>query len=264
MPILAISHLAISFVQYDVGLTRRIVSPVTDMTFHVEQREVVAVIGESGAGKSLVGLATMGLLPPNAQESGSIRLRGEPIDAQARRRLAGSTLSLLPQSDSYLDPTARIGRQVTRIAELADIDRPERVARAALDRRGLDDVWKQYPHQLSGGMARRVLFAMATLRNPEVIFADEPTPGLHPASAAEVLADIRALADQGAAVILVSHDIDRAVTVADRVVICQAGRTIEEASIDQLANDGAGLHQPYSRTLLRALPAHGFESVGEP
>nr|NLD41844.1 ABC transporter ATP-binding protein [Actinomycetales bacterium] len=259
-PVLRIEHLAISFHQYERGLRRRTVTPVVDMSLEAYAGEVLAIVGESGAGKSLVGMATLGLLPPNAEESGVVRFHGRALDHGARRRLAGHEVGLLPQSPAFLDPLSRVGTQLRRAAKLAGITDSRGAASEALQRRGMaPSVMRLYPHELSGGMARRVLFALATMAAPQLIFADEPTPGLHESSAAEVLADIRGLADSGSAVILVSHDIDQALTIANRVVVVRAGRTLEQAVPSQFAGDGSALRHPYSRALWRALPRHGFE-----
>lgn len=264
-PVLTVSHLAISFHQYERGLRRRTVTPVVDMSLTAQAGEVVAVVGASGAGKSLIGLATMGLLPPNAEETGTISFHDAPVTPAQRRALAGRQMTLLPQSGTYLDPLARVGTQLKRAAHLADMPDPDNAALAALERRGLPPQTRRlFPHQLSGGMTRRILFGIATLSRPALVFADEPTPGLHPASVTEILTDIRHLADSGSAVILVTHDIDQALTIADTVVVCHAGRTIENATPDQFTGDGSALHHPYSQALWQALPTHGFRLHQDP
>lgn len=263
-PVLTVSHLAIAFHQYERGLRRRTVTPVIDMSLTARAGEVVAVVGASGAGKSLIGLAIMGLLPPNAEETGTISFRGAPLTSAGRRALAGREMTLLPQSGTYLDPLARVGAQLKRAAHLAGLPDPENAALAVLERRGLPPQTRRlFPHQLSGGMTRRILFGIATLSRPALVFADEPTPGLHPASVTEVLADIRGLADSGSAVVLVTHDIDQALTVADSVVVCQAGRTVEDAKPAQFTGDGSALRHPYSQALWQALPTHGFRLPDE-
>lgn len=259
IPVLEIRNLRIDFDQYGHGLHRRVVTPVVDMSVTAHAGEVVALVGASGAGKSLVGLATMGLLPANAIEHGSVSFRGTRLTPEQRRSLTGTAMTLLPQSATFLDPVTRVGTQLRRAARLAGLPDPRRAAQEALARRDLPAATlRLYPHQLSGGMARRVLFAIATLGRPEVVFADEPTPGLHPEVAHEVIADIRGLADDGAAVVLVSHDLDLVLGIADRVVVVRAGHTLEEASPQQFSGDGSRLAHPYSRALWRALPAHGF------
>lgn len=262
-PLLDVEHLQISFNQYGRGLRRHTVTPVVDMSLDVHAGEVVAVIGASGAGKSLVGLAVMGLLPANAHESGTVRFRGREVDAAERRALAGQRMALLPQSPAHLCPLTRVGSQVDRAARLAGLPDPESAARMALERHGLAArVDRLFPHELSGGMARRVLFAMATLGEPDLIFADEPTPGLDPGSAAEVIHDIRSLANAGSAVVLVSHDISIVLPIADRVVVVRRGRTLDTALPEQFSGDGARLSHPYSRELWRALPQQEFVLPG--
>lgn len=260
-PLLEVEHLAVSFTQYARGLRRRDVAAVVDMSLDVRAGEVVALVGASGAGKSLLGHAVLGLLPPNAVESGRVAWRGTEVDATSRRRLAGREVALLPQSLSHLDPTASVGAQVRRAARLAGMPRREarRVAAEALLAQGLDaSVLRLHPHQLSGGMGRRVLTAMALIGDPALVIADEPTPGLAPQSVQAVLQRLRGLADEGRGVLLITHEITAALTVADRVVVVDRGRTLEEAPVGSFAGDGERLAHPYSRALWQALPANGF------
>lgn len=260
-PMLEVEHLAVSFTQYERGLRRRTVTPVSDMSVTVRPGEVVALVGASGAGKSLLGHGVLGLLPPNASVSGTVRWRGEALDQYGRRALAGRQVALLPQSLSHLDPTATIGNQVRRSARLAGATRAEAKERAlaAVAAQGLDaGILKLYPHQLSGGMGRRVLTACALIGSPELVIADEPTPGLAAASVSAVLQRLRDIAAGGAGVLLITHEITGALTVADRVVVVDRGRTLEEAPPTAFTGDGAALQHPYSRALWQALPGNGF------
>jgi peptide/nickel transport system ATP-binding protein len=225
--------------------------------------EVVALVGASGAGKSLLAHAVLGLLPPNAVERGEVLLDGARLDPAGRRRHAGRGLTLLPQAVSFLDPVRPIGRQVRRSAELAGHPDPRRAAAEALERRGLGpEVLRRYPHELSGGMARRVLVAMATMSDPRVLLADEPTTGLPPADVRATLLGFRAMADGGGTVVLITHELRAALEVADRVVICREGRTVDVADPAGFSGDGAALAHPYTRALWQALPGNGF-SVAE-
>ncbi|MFS3128750.1 ATP-binding cassette domain-containing protein [Nocardioides sp. Bht2] len=257
--LLEIEHLAVSFRQYDRGLRRRTVTPVESMDLRVDGGELVALVGESGAGKTLLGEAVLGMLPPNAKVAGTVRFRDEELTVARRRRLAGREMVMLPQSVTYLDPTATVGRQVRRAFQLADRPAGGDAVREALAERGLGpEVLAQYPHQLSGGMARRVLLTMALAGRPSLIFADEPTPGLDQDSVRAIFGELREIADSGCAVVAVSHDLDAVIGVADRVVVCQGGRTVETLAPERF---GAGTAQhPYSRALWAALPAHGFHA----
>ncbi|MDU0288870.1 ATP-binding cassette domain-containing protein [Saccharothrix longispora] len=259
-PLLDIDSLAVSFTQYDRGLRRRTVTALSGMDLTADRGELVALVGASGAGKSLLAHAVLGMLPPNAVESGTIRFDGAVLDPPARRDRAGRDIALLPQSVTFLDPVTPVGRQVRRSAALAG--RPATAAGAALAARGLGpEVAGRHPHQLSGGMVRRVLTAMAMMADPALVLADEPTPGLPPESVRAVLAELRRIADQDRAVVLITHDLAAALEVADRVVICRHGRTVDEARPADFRGAGPGddhLTHPYTRALWRALPANGF------
>lgn len=255
--LLEVSDLSISFTQYAGWLRQRVVTPVRGMSLAAHPGRVTALVGASGSGKTLLGLAVLGLLPANASLGGRIDYDGEPLTAQRRGELVGSEMTMLPQSVSHLDPTATVGSQVARALELAG--EPPARARAALAERGLEaSVLGRYPHELSGGMARRVLAAMALAGRRRLLVADEPTPGLEPALARGALADLRARADDGAAVVLISHDVTGVLGVADTVVVTDHGRTLETAAVSAFHGDGRDLAEPYSRALWRALPENGF------
>lgn len=260
-PLLEVDHLTVSFTQYDRGLRRREVAAVVDMSLDVRAGEVVALVGASGAGKSLLGHAVLGLLPPNATQGGRVLWRGEEVDPAARRGLAGREVALLPQALSHLDPTATVGAQLRRAARLAGVPRSQarRVATEALLAQGLEtSVLRRHPHQLSGGMGRRVLTGIALIGDPALVIADEPTPGLAPESVTAVLQRLRGLADEGRGVLLITHEISGALAVADRVVVVDRGRTLEEAPASAFTGDGDLLTHPYTRALWQALPANGF------
>ena len=255
---ITISDLRVTFTQYTRGLRRREIVALAGMDLTADRGQVVALVGASGAGKTLLAHAVLGMLPPNASESGVITYDGTVVGPAARRRLAGKEIALLPQSVDYLDPLATVGRQVRRSAQLAGVEQAARRAAAALEARGLGpEVLRQYPHELSGGMIRRVLVIMATMGDPHLVLADEPTPGLPAADVTAVLADFRAMADAGRAVVLITHELQGALEIADTVVICHDGRTVETAEPAAFAE--ARLEHPYAQALWRALPANGFQ-----
>jgi peptide/nickel transport system ATP-binding protein len=257
--VLEVRGLEVDFLQYDRGLRRRTVHALTGMDLTAAAGEVVALVGASGAGKSLLAHAVLGLLPPNAVERGTVLLDGEPLDPAGRRKHAGKGMTLLPQAASFLDPLSSVGRQVRRSAQLAGHADPRSAAAEALARRGLvPEVLRRRPHELSGGMARRVLVAMATMADPRVLLADEPTTGLAPADVATTLQEFRAMADAGSAVVLITHELRAALEVADRVVICREGRTVDVADPAAFTGDGEALEHPFTRALWQALPGNGF------
>lgn len=259
-PILSVEDLSVSFCRYDAeGFGQHDLKVISHLDIDVRAGEIVAVAGSSGSGKSLLAHAIMGLLPQNATVSGRMAYRGKLIGQKDRERLRGKEFALVPQSVNYLDPTMRVGRQVAgpRPSEERRARQGEVFARLRLD----EAVERLYPFQLSGGMARRVLVSTALVSEAEVVIADEPTPGLDLEMAVEALQCFREMADEGKAVILITHDIDLAFAVADRVAVFYAGTTLEVASSRDFVEGPRALRHPYSQALWRALPQNGFQPI---
>lgn len=267
-PLLQVEHLSMSFSRYESGApffqARRVNMPVlNDLSLSVRAGELVAVVGASGSGKTLLADAIMGLFEPNALVEGSIRFAGQPLDAAKIARLRGRGISLVPQSVTSLDPLMRVGEQVVGACGRGRVGRARRRERTARMRTlfrelGLDgSVERMLPHELSGGMARRVLVASALIDDPRLIVADEPTPGLDMELAVRALGDLRAFADAGGAVLLITHDLELALSVADRVAVFRDGRVVEEAPVSSFARPELLAH-PFSRALWHAMPEHEF------
>lgn len=255
-PILSVEHLSVTFTRYGRGLSRVELRPIRDLSLTVEPGRVTAVAGESGSGKSLLAHAILGLLPPNARAGGSIRYDGAPLTAGRAQALRGREISLIPQGVTWLDPMMKVGPQVRRGRN----DRSTRArCRAALERYGLGpEVEELYPFELSGGMARRVLIACAVADRPRLIVADEPTPGLDVRAAGRVLGHFRELAEEGAGVLFITHDLELACAAAHKVVVLREGRTVDEVPA-RCFQTGEGLTHPYSLALWRAMPKNGME-----
>lgn len=264
-PLLQVQNLSVSFTQYERGLRRRVITPVVDMSLAAHPGRITALVGASGSGKTLLGLAVLGLLPDNATTSGTVHFDGAALEAELVARLRGRELAMLPQAVSHLDPTATVGAQVRRALELAGSPAGPVALEEALAAQGLaPEVVRAHPHELSGGMARRVLLAMALAGPRRLLIADEPTPGLDPELAHATMARLRSLADEGCAVVLVSHDLPGALEVADEVVVTSGGRTLETAVPGQFTGAGEALRHPYSRDLWRALPTTEFRAAATP
>lgn len=258
-PVLEVLGLSVRFAQVSSGACQTELSVIRDLTLHVHAGEVVAVVGASGSGKSLLAHSILGILPPGAHIEGALRYQGQPLTADRQRALRGREIVLVPQSVSYLDPLMRIGDQVRNGHAGATAHAQ---ARRALARYGLGaHTEKLYPFALSGGMARRVLIATAAMQSPHLVIADEPTPGLHTEATQRVLAHFREMADDGAGVLLITHDLRLALGVANRVIVLYAGTALEEASACDFAQEETLCH-PYTRALWRAMPEHGFEALG--
>ncbi len=209
--LLTVEDLSISFRMYEEGegqsrarayldAKRREVEVIRSLSISVHEGEIVAVVGASGSGKTLLADAILGLFEPNALVRGRIWYDGAPMDAAALAAERGRGIAYVPQSVASLDPLMRVGRQVEGAPHGRAAARRAR-RRQLFERYGLaESVARLYPHELSGGMARRVLLCCALMESPKLIVADEPTPGLDAALAAKALADFRAFADAGAGV----------------------------------------------------------------
>lgn len=265
--LLQVSHLSVGFRMYEtdgsrVSSRQRLVNVIDDLSISVHAGEIVAVVGASGSGKTLLADSVMGLFEPNALVEGEVWFDGELMDASAFAAARGRGISLVPQGVSHLNPLMKVGRQV----EGFGFPRGERDARARrraelFERYGLaPEVADLYPHELSGGMARRVLLCTALMDDPKVIIADEPTPGLDLDLAVAALDDFRAFADGGGGVMLITHDIELALRVADRVAVFKDGTVVEETAVESFASPELLAH-PFSRALWHAMPDHGFEVV---
>ncbi|CAA9210750.1 MAG: Oligopeptide transport system permease protein OppB [uncultured Craurococcus sp.] len=255
--VLEIRDLAITF-RTDRGPLRA----VDGVSLAVEAGRTLAVVGESGCGKSVTALAAMGLLPGNARLSGSIRLRGREMatldQAEWRRRRGREIAMIFQEPMTSLNPAFTAGEQVAevlrlheRLGERAAFDR----AVALLDRVRIPDAARrarQYPHQLSGGMRQRVMIAMALACRPRLLIADEPTTALDVTVQAQILALLDELKrETGTAVVLITHDLGVVADHADEVVVMYAGRVAERAPAARLF---ARPEHPYTVGLLGAAP----------
>ena len=254
-PILTVEHLSVAFTRYGWGMSRVELSAIRDLSLTVEPGEVAAVVGESGSGKSLLAHAILHILPRNSRTSGCILYDGAPLTPDRAKALRGREIVLIPQGVTYLDPMMQVGAQLCRGRRDG---RTRARCRQVLERYGLGpEVEGLYPFQLSGGMARRVLIASAVMEEPRLIVADEPTPGLDAKAAGRILGHFRELADQGAGVLFITHDLSLALSVADKLAVFREGQTVDQLSAARF-RAGDGLVHPYTRALWQAMPENGF------
>lgn len=256
--LLEIHDLSVSFKMYDHGLNQTRLQVISDLHLTVRPGEIVAVAGSSGSGKSLLASAILGILPGNAEVKGHMHYKGQELTPKRQQQLRGKEMVLVPQSVAFLDPLMKVGSQADGHKRPRPKDRRKQLFR----RFGLpDNTERLYPFQLSGGMARRVLVSAALITDAQLIIADEPTPGMSLDQALEALKMFRQLADEGKAVILITHDIDLAFEFADRVAVFYAGTTVETAPASDFRDGPQALRHPYSKALWKALPQNGFQPI---
>jgi oligopeptide transport system ATP-binding protein len=257
-PLLEVDDLRVRF-----WTSRGIVHAVNGVSFHIHPGETLGLVGESGCGKSVTALATMGILPRAARiPTGTIRLQGRDLldlSEHAWRRVRGKEIAMIFQDPmSSLNPVLTIGSQLREaIEEHLDLDRREAVKRAAdlLEQVGIPAArqrLKDYPHQFSGGMRQRVMIAMALACEPKLIIADEPTTALDVTIQAQILDLLRVVvAERGTALILITHDLGVVAGTCERVNVMYAGTIVEAGRAEDLF---ANPRHPYTFGLLQSVP----------
>jgi len=239
------------------------VRAASEVSFAVATGETVALVGESGCGKSATALALFRLVPPPGRVvSGRVVFEGTdllPLRDEEIRRFRGAGLAWVPQEPgAALNPVLTIGSQIVDVIRAhRDVPRREAWAEAVdlLRRVGIPDPERrarEYPHQFSGGMKQRALIAMALSAHPKLLVADEPTTAVDPTLRLGILDLLRALRDErGLSILLITHDMGAVAAIADRVLVMYAGRIVEEAGAQALFDDP---RHPYTRGLLASVP----------
>ena len=258
-PVLSVRNLTVEF-----PTRRGTLVAVNDISFDIAEGEVLGIVGESGAGKSLTGAAIIGLLePPGRIAGGAVYLKGERIDqltGEALRRLRGRRIGMVFQDPlTSLNPLHRIGDQlIETIATHSNLSHAQAQKRALdlLNEVGIPAPvmrFSHYPHQFSGGMRQRVVLALALAAEPELVIADEPTTALDVSVQAQIIALLKRLCrEHGVAIMLITHDMGVIAETADRVAVMYAGRIVEIGPVRTTIS--AALH-PYTEGLMGSIPS---------
>ena len=257
-PLLHVENLRVEF-----PTRRGTLVAVDDISFHIDEGEVLGVVGESGAGKSLTGAAIIGLLePPGRVAGGQIVFNGNRIDNigyEQMRRLRGDQIAMVFQDPlTSLNPLYTVGKQLTETIR-THIPMSERGARSRaielLNEVGIPAAERrldQFPHQFSGGMRQRVVIALALAASPRLIIADEPTTALDVSIQAQIITLLKRLCrDHGMAVMLITHDMGVIAETADRVAVMYAGRIVEIGPVQDVIKRG---QHPYTHGLMGSIP----------
>ena len=257
-PLLEVEDLRVRF-----KTQRGLVHAVNGISFDVRPGETLGLVGESGCGKSVTALATMGILPRAARiPTGSIRLEGRELVGLSERpwrRIRGKEIAMIFQDPmTSLNPVLTVGAQLREaIEEHLDLDRKAATRRAVelLDQVGIPsaaDRLRNYPHQFSGGMRQRVMIAMALACEPKLLIADEPTTALDVTIQAQILDLLRELiVERGTALVLITHDLGVVAGMCERVQVMYAGTLVEEGTASELF---ASPRHPYTLGLLQSVP----------
>ena len=260
-PLLEVSGLRTSFATRD-GIVRA----VDGISFSVDRGEIMGLVGESGCGKSVTSLSIMRLVPPPGRiEAGTVAFEGRDLlklRPEQMRSIRGQQVAMIfQQPTSSLNPVWDVGRQIGETLEIHRGMRRRDARKRALELLQLVGIpdperrLRSYPHELSGGMAQRIMIAMALACEPDLLIADEPTTALDVTIQAQILDLLRNLRDElGTAIILITHDLGVVAEMCDRVAVMYAGEIVEETDVGRLFRDP---RHPYTRGLIGSIPVPG-------
>jgi peptide/nickel transport system ATP-binding protein len=264
MGLLTIEHLKVTF-QTPLGQVRA----VDGISFNLKEAETLALVGETGCGKSTIAYSALSLLPKNAHVQGKILLGNENLlllDEKALARIRGKDISLVMQNPALaLNPVVTIGNQMIEpLIVHAGEKKQDAIAMAKgllekLHFKGPTNAIRAYPFEMSGGMKQRVLIGISVVLGPKIIVADEPTKGLDDRLREMVLEELRLVREMNqSSMIFISHDLNAAREISERIAVMYAGEILESGSTQKFFEEP--LH-PYSKALLESLPERGFKPI---
>ena len=263
MSFLKVTDLAVEFT-----VDKNSVMPISGISIEVEEGEILGVVGETGSGKSLTAHAIMGLTPlVGGKVTGSVQFEGKDlltISSKEMQSIRGNDISFIPQNPmTSLDPVYRVGDQIVEGLRKHTIMSGREAKRHALAKMeqlripSPDQVYRQYPHQLSGGLKQRIVIAMALITNPRLLIADEPSTALDVTVQAQIMHLFRDQAiAHGIALILITHDLGVVAQVCDKISVMYAGNLVEYGDVETIYKEPK---HPYTKALLACIPVMGME-----
>ncbi|WP_245570830.1 ABC transporter ATP-binding protein [Anaerovorax odorimutans] len=264
MPLLSIQNLNTVFYS-----KKGEVKACSNINLDLEQGEIVGLIGETGCGKSVLGMSVLNLLPNNARISGKIIYKDLDLlnlPSNKMRQIRGKEISLLPQSPATsLNPVVKIGSQILEGFQLHRGMKKDIAINSSikilnlLGLKNSEKNFKYYPHQLSGGMKQRILAAISITGNPSLLIADEPTKGLDALMKAQVVDLLHKLTKEtGTSLLLITHDLKVASSLCDEIAVMYSGEIVERGSAEKVLNNP---YHPYTQGLLKSMPEKGLHPI---
>ncbi len=260
--LLEINDLSVTF-----SMEQAEIQAVKDVSLTIEVGETVAIVGESGAGKSQLFHAVLGLQAKNANLTGSARFQGREllnVSNKVLNTVRGTAINIIFQDPmTALNPYLKIGKQLSEVLQVHERLNQQEARKRSIN--ALAEVkipkpekcYNQYPHELSGGMRQRVMIAMALLTNPKLIIADEPTTALDVGVQTEIITLLKKAHNQNnTSIVLITHDVPLVAGLCDRLVVMYAGKIVETGKLDEIHNHA--LH-PYTRALINATPNYSLQ-----
>src|SRR5699024_9656551 len=257
--LIEIKDFSLIITRYEKMLRSSKLQVIRDFNLTINEGEIVAVIGASGFGKSLLASAILGIHPTNSLVSRTITYKEKQLTPTYIQRLRGNEIMLIPQLVSSLDPIMKVGKQVEAVIKQKD---KQSVLDEVIKKVGLEaNVMDCYPSELSGGMIRRLFIAMVLASGAQLIIADEPTAGLDSDALNDMLDQLTRLKRQNKSILLITHDLEAAIKIADKIAVFYAGETVEIIRSSAFTGSGSKLRHPYTKALWRALPKNGFKPI---